>query len=654
MKRSRIVALLLALVMVCGSAAIAATAGREVTIYPGVSITINGNQVTPTDANGEPAEAFIYNNSTYVPIRYLSQILGCDVEWDGDSYTVKLTTDQPMTYTASQAGRNGDVKVAVTFEGKVITAVEVVESAETLGVADAALELIPQWIVENQSFNVDSVSGATQTSAAIKGAARKAIVAAGFSASDYSAKPVKSAPTTLEDMTADVVIVGGGAAGLAAAIGAANEGASVIVLEKNYMTGGTGALSSARMNIIESSYVKENAPDADDSWDVLYNYLLGKYNEGTDTYPVDWDYLYYNLTTLDETVKLLVDNGVTFKAAKSSHGAEVMGGGQNGAVFEQEMTRAAEALGVTILTNTTGDSILMEGGAAVGVKATSNGNALTVHASKVILATGGRDHDSTATYANYPADSKAFVSHGANVGATGDGHRMATEVGAVLEDGLRLKQSGVEFNQSIRNALPRASRPNTGSCLLVSTQGERFVDESMGGQAMADVMWKTGSEHYWLIVDSADADTAAALNAAMEQGLPIYHGDTLSDLASAISVPADALTATVERYNSFCAKGEDGDFGKAAENLVAYEGTQGYYAYEMWGATYGTMGGGIRTDYTGHVLNADGAVITGLFAAGECSDGNIYGDYYVGGMSMGTFTTIGRVVGATAAQELGK
>lgn len=544
--------------------------------------------------------------------------------------------------------------MAVTFEDTRITNVEIVESKETVGVADAALELIPQWVVEHQSFNVDTVSGATQTSAAIKGAVRDAIAAAGFAASSYNAKPVKADPVKLEDVTADVVIVGGGAAGLAAAIGAASEGASVILLEKNYMTGGTGALSSARMNIIESSYVRENAPDADDSWEVLHNYLLGKYSEGTDTYPVDWDYLYYNLTTLDDTVKLLVENGVSFKAAKSSHGAEVMGGGQNGAVFEREMTKAAEKLGVTILTNTAASAILMDKGAAVGVQATSSGNDLTVHASKVILATGGRDHDLTASYDNYPAGSRAVVSHGASSGATGDGHRMAVEAGAVLEDGLRLKQSGVEFSQAIRNAIPRSSRPNTGSSLLVSAEGRRFVNEAMGGQAMADVMWKTGSAHYWLIVDTADPNVAAALKAARDQGLAIHYGETLADLAASIRVDADTLSATVERYNSMCAAGADTDFGKAAKSMVAYEGTSGYYAYEMWGATYGTMGGGIKTDYTGHVLNASGTVIANLFAAGECSDGNIYGDHYVGGMSMGTFTTIGRVVGTTAAQELGK
>ncbi len=558
----------------------------------------------------------------------------------------------PGSYSAVAPGRNGEVKITATFSANKIESVQH-ESQETPFIGGTAMDQLTQWILEDQTLAVDTISGATLSCEAYLKALEDCVVQAGGDVEALKGNAaVQPTPTQREDMTADVVIVGGGTAGLAAAIGAATEGASVIVLEKNYMTGGTGALSSARMNIIDSSYVRENAPDADDSWDVLYNYLLGKYNEGSDTYTVDWDYLHYNLTTLDDTVKLLVANGVTFQAAKSSHGAEVMGGGRNGAVFEQEMTKAAENLGVTILTNTTGNTILMEDGAAIGVTATSNGSDLTVYADKVILATGGRDHDPTAIYDNYPANSKAVVGHGAAVGATGDGHRMAVAVGAVLEDGLRLKQSGVEFSQALRKAIPRENRPNTAKSLLVSAEGERFVDESMGGQAMADVMWKHGSEHYWIIVDTADPDVTATLKSVQEQGLPIYYGKTLADLAAAIGADAVTLTATMERYNALCASGEDTDFKKAASNLVAYEGTEGYFAYEMWGATYGTMGGGIKTDYTGHVLNAGGNIIANLFAAGECSDGNIYGDYYVGGMSMGTFTTIGRVVGATAAQEL--
>ncbi|MCC8102082.1 MAG: FAD-binding protein [Clostridiales bacterium] len=563
---------------------------------------------------------------------------------------VAMADEEAVTYTETAAGRNGDITVSVTFSGSEITDVVIDESSETVGVADAALELIPQWVVEYQSVSVDTVSGATLTSSAIKRVVSAAITEAGFSTSDYSATMEHEAET-LDDMTADVVVVGGGTAGMAAAIGAANMGASVIVLEKNYMTGGSGALSSARMNIIESTYVQENVEDADDSWEVLENYLIGKYEEGSDTYEVDWDYLYYNLTTLDDTILLLTDLGVNFEAKASSHGAEVIGE-SGGASYMAALTSVAEEQGITILTNTTGDAIIMEDGAAVGVEATSNGDSLTIHASKVILTTGGSLYDTEAEFENYPSDSNAIISKSASTGDTGDGQRMAEAVGASIEDGLRIKQSGVEFNQTLRSALPSENRPSTSASIIVNEDGERFLDESTSSMAMADLLWAEGSSKQWLIADTALENVADALASAYEAGLAIYYGETIEELAEAIGADPDTLQATVERYNELCAAGEDEDFGKAAENLVAYEGTSGYYAYQIYGGAYGTMGGGITIDYTGHVLDTDGNVIENLFAAGECADGNIFGDYYVGGMSMGTFTTAGRVAGETAALEL--
>ncbi len=558
---------------------------------------------------------------------------------------------EPVTYTETAAGRNGDVVVEVTFLGSEITDVTVTENSETVGVADAALTLTPQWIVEYQTTAVDTVTGATLTAAAIRLAVMAAIEDAGFDTSDYNT-PMTHEAGVLDDMEADVVIVGGGTSGIAAAIGAASQGASVIVLEKSYMTGGSGALSSARMNIIDSEYIQENVEGgADDSWDTLRTYLEGQYAQGTDTYAVDWDYLHYNLTTLDETVQLLTSLGISFQASASSHGAEVIGE-DGGASFMSAMTEAAESLGVTILVNTTGESILMEDGAAVGVTATSNGDALTVHASQVILATGGSLFDDDAEFDNYPADSKATLYRGAASGDSGDGQRMAAEVGASIEGGLRIKQSGVEFDQTLRNSVKGSDRPSTSSSLVVDADGERFMDESTSGMAMANLLWEGGSAHYWLIADTAADNVAEALAGAYADGLNLFYGETIEELAQAIGVDADTLAATLDRYNELCEAGEDEDFGKSADNLIAYEGTSGYYAYEIYGGSYGTMGGGITTDYTGHVLDTDGNVIKGLFAAGECSDGNIFGDYYVGGMSMGTFTTIGRVVGETAALEL--
>lgn len=95
MKKFRAIAVGLVLALVLGTAAMAAS-GKTVTIFPGVTITVNGTKSTPVDVNGNEVETFIYNNSTYVPLRYFSELMGVNVEWDEATNTVKLSGIPPF------------------------------------------------------------------------------------------------------------------------------------------------------------------------------------------------------------------------------------------------------------------------------------------------------------------------------------------------------------------------------------------------------------------------------------------------------------------------------------------------------------------------------------------------------------------------------
>lgn len=647
MKHPRITALLLALVMVLGSAALAAGSSKEVTIHPGVTITVNGKEVTPVDVNGNELETFIYNDSTYVPIRYFSELLGCNVEWDSETNTVKLTTDQPLTYKGIGSGRNGKIKVEVSFAGNEITDVRVVEHKESSGIADAALKLVPQWIVENQSINVDTVGGATATSAAIRQAVQSTIRQAGLRVSDYTARPATHEAVKLDDMTTDVVVVGGGLAGMMAALAAKDSGANVILVEKQYMTGGSSALSSAWMRVSGSDAVATEYPDFDQSVDAFVEFARAEAEKSNTTgYEADMDYLRFVEEHVNETVNYMLGLGLTGKYSTSGKTGVVSWTG-SGAGLMKNLTAIAEEKGIAVLTNTKATSILMDNGAAAGIQCVSNGDDLTIHAAKVILATGGSAFAEGAEYSNFPTNSKATLLQLASTGTTGDGQRMAAEVGAEIEGALRIKQAGVTLQQSLLNVVKK--RPSNSNCLVVNAEGKRVLSES---NLNTNTLLATGSSSYWIIVDSSDDEIVASIKAGVEAGAPVYYGATIEDLAGKINVDPATLRATFDRYNELCAKGEDTDLGKAAKRMVAYTGTEGYYSYELYAGGWGTMGGGIVSDYTGHVLTADGDKIPNLFAVGECSDGHIFGDNYVGGVSVSVFTTAGRIVGKTAADEL--
>jgi len=477
--------------------------------------------------------------------------------------TPEPTPAEPMTYTATGSGRNGEVTVDVTFTGGKITAVTVAEHTESAGIADAALELMPRWIVENQSFAVDAVGGATLTSVAIRQAVIAAIRQAGFNTSDYNIRPAAHAPEKLDDMTTDVVVVGAGLAGVMAAMAAREAGANVILVEKRYMTGGSSALSSAWMRVSGSDAVAADFPDSDQSVDSFVEFMKEQAGRGNSTgYEVDLGYIRFIEEHVNETVNFMMGMGLTGKTSISGKTGVVAWTG-SGAGLMKDLTALAEGQGITVLTNTTANSIVMDNGAAAGIRYTSNGDDLTIYASKVILATGGSSFAPGAEYSNFPAESQATLLQLAATGTTGDGQRMAT-------------------------------------------------------------------------------------------GGAIYYGATIEELAVKLSIDPVTMRATFDRYQELCTNGEDTDLGKAANRLVAYTGTEGYYAYEVCAGGWGTMGGGIVSDYTGHVLTAEGAVIPDLFAVGECSDGHIFGDNYVGGVSVSVFTAAGRVVGKTAAAELAK
>ena len=142
------------------------------------------------------------------------------------------------TYTAQAQGNNGPVTVSVTFSADAITEVAVTEHAETPGLSDRPIEEIPAAIVAHQSLGVDTISGATNTSNAILTAVADCVAQAGGDAEALKAVEVEAAPVEDIEATYDVVVVGGGGAGLTAAITAAQQGAEVILIEKAGSLGG--------------------------------------------------------------------------------------------------------------------------------------------------------------------------------------------------------------------------------------------------------------------------------------------------------------------------------------------------------------------------------------------------------------------------------
>ena len=175
-------------------------------------------------------------------------LIGCG----GKSTSASSSAGVSGEFTGTAKGMGGDVTVTLTLEDSKITGCTAEGADETEGIGTLALDQLPGAIAESGSIAVDGVAGATITSDAIKEAAAAALTAAGLNADDYKTE-VKADENKAEDSTvdADVVIVGAGGAGMTAAITAAEEGKSVVILESQPMVGGnsvraTGGITLAR------------------------------------------------------------------------------------------------------------------------------------------------------------------------------------------------------------------------------------------------------------------------------------------------------------------------------------------------------------------------------------------------------------------------
>ncbi len=597
------------------------------------------------------------------------------------------------TYTATAQGNNGPVTVSVTFSADAITDVTVVEHSETAGLSDRPIAEIPAAIVENQSLAVDTVSGATNSSNAILTAVADCVAQAGGDVEALKAVAVEKAPVEDVEATYDVVVLGGGGAGLTASITAAQNGAKVILVEKAGSLGGNTLIAGQGFNACD--------PERQANTE-MSEALLGQLKSYLDLDPADFgafaevletvkgqinDYIASGSTTLFDSPELHMlhtymggkrtglDGTViepdlelarTFatNALDALEWAESIGAQWNdttstilGAMWPRShglangnvitiLTDAAKANGVEIVTDTRANELIVENGKVVGVKATtSEGANVTLHAnSGVVLATGGFSANApmVVEYNNYwPGLSDTMPSTNAPT-ITGDGIVMAKAVGADLV--------GMGFAQ-----LMPSSHPVDGSLfsgiwgsaetqVFVNKEGKRYVNE----YAERDVLSKAALEQtdgiFYIICDNKIAKNADV--AGMEAKGNVVVADTLEELAEKLGIPADTFVETIERYNSFVDAQKDDDFGKPLFGEKIDEAP--FVATPRSPSLHHTMGG-VKIDTNAHVISTEGNVIDGLYAAGEVT-GGLHAGNRLGGNAMTDFLVFGRIAGENAAK----
>ena len=595
--------------------------------------------------------------------------------------------------------------MAVTIEDDKIKNIEIDSSGETKGVADEVFNRLPKQIIDNQTLNVDAVSGATISSHGVVDGIAQAITEAGGDATEWKKrnKPV-AAKATDEEITVDVAVVGAGGAGLAAAVRSIQHGEKVAILEKYPQIGGNTSRAGGPMNAAEPDWqknfkalpgekdtLKELAatpidqidPEYQDDFKELQKQIKEYVDSGAD-YLFDSTLLHEIQTYLGgkrtdlkgneihgkyalvhelvtnalNSVKWLADLGVKFD---NSDVTEPVGGlwrrGHKpvepmGYAYIHILGDWVRDHGVDPYLETRAEKLIIEDGKVRGIVATrADGSKLTVHSKAVILTAGGFGANTKMVqkYNTYWQKINDDIATTNSPSITGDGINLGLEAGADL--------FGMGFIQLMPVADPKTGELFTGvvtppaNYIMVNKEGKRFVNEFAERDVLAKAVIANGGLIYQIaddkIKETAYNTTQESLDAQVKAGT-LFRDDTLEGLAKQIGMDPDVLVETIKKYNSYVDAGKDPEFHKNVLGLKCKVAP--FYATPRKPAIHHTMGG-LVIDTKAHVLNKDGKIIDGLYSAGE-NAGGIHAGNRLGGNSLADIFTFGRIAANTAYEDM--
>ena len=593
----------------------------------------------------------------------------------------------------------------VTIEDDKIKDIEIDSSGETKGVADEVFNRLPKQIIDNQTLNVDVVSGATISSHGVVDGIAQAINEAGGNAEEWK-KRTKPATTKNGDqeIDTDVVIVGAGGAGLAAAVRSLQHDEKVVILEKYPQIGGNTSRAGGPMNAAEPDWqkkfkalpgeketLKELAATPFDKIDPEYQDDFKKLQKQIKEYLASGaDYL-FDSTLLHEiqtylggkrtdlkgneihgkyalvhelvtnalnSVKWLADLGVKFDETDVT---EPVGGlwrrGHKpvepmGYAYIHILGDWVEDHGGKLYLESRAEDLIIKDGKVRGVIAKSaDGSTLTIHAKAVILTAGGFGANTKMVqkYNTYWPKIDDNIATTNSPSITGDGINLGLEAGADL--------FGMGFIQLMPVADPDTGELFTGvvtppaNYIMVDKEGKRFVNEFAERDVLAKAVIDNGGLIYQIaddkIKETAYNTTQESLDAQVKAGT-LFRDDTLEGLAKQIGMDPDVLVDTIKKYNSYVDQGSDPDFHKNVLGLKCEVAP--FYATPRKPAIHHTMGG-LVIDTKAHVLDKNGDEIPGLYSAGE-NAGGIHAGNRLGGNSLSDIFTFGRIAANTAYEDI--
>ena len=583
---------------------------------------------------------------------------------------------KPGTYTKTVKGMYDGLTVEVTVTEDKIESVKVLDHVETAP-GWPALEKIPAAIVANQTVGVDAVAGATRTSEGIINGVRLALEEAGADLDIFSKPAEKAAEIAVDyfpvmgsfevpaqwDETFDVVVVGGGFAGMAAAYAAVEQGASTVLVEKLSTTGGNSAINGGQYASYTSSRAKELQEKFNLEPDTAEKHIEDTLQGGDNM---------SNLPLVENMVhaspvyfNLLLDNGLKIRDVLARPGGHY---GYRTYVTENQVGSDITNLQLEMLKNTMADIRLEtkmveiyrtrdDANHVVGIRVATADGYRTIQATKgVILATGGFGANVQMRQTQVPYLTEEIPTTNIKAASTGEGIYLAQAIGAnttQMSNIQRYPFANPEDGVLDGFAVWPFTGPSFG-IVYVDYQGNRYVNEGERRDVCANAASNSGFISTYSIFTkevipfAKDEELALGLSTGR-----VMMGDTLEELAQKMNeyaikgqypqVSADNLKATIERHNGFIDSGKDEEFGKVMAGTMVKMTEGPYYALAQFPSVHHTMGG-LVIDQTTKVYDIYGQVIPGLYAAGEVT-GGVHGTNRLGSNADADACGIGYISG---------
>ncbi|WP_071393377.1 flavocytochrome c [Bacillus tuaregi] len=439
----------------------------------------------------------------------------------------------------------------------------------------------------------------------------------------------------------DIVIIGAGGAGMTAALEAKANGMNPVIFEKMPVAGGNTSKSSSGMNASETKFQTEQG--IQDSNDKFYEETL-KGGKGTNNPELLRFFVDNSADAIDwlDSIGIRLNN-ITITGGmseKRTHRPE--DGSAVGQYLVTGLVKNVEEQKIPLFVNADVKEITQKDGQVNGVKVVFDGkDEKAISAKAVVVASGGYGANMDMI-TKVRSDLEGYVTTNQE-GSTGDGITMIEALGGTAVDMDQI-QVHPTVQQEKSYLIGEVVRGEGG--ILVSAEGKRFHNEMDTRDNVTAAINSLPERSAWLVFDSGVKSRAKAIDQYEKMGFTVK-GETIEALAAEMKVPAEALSATLDTWNTTVANKNDAEFGRTTAMDNDLSGAP-FYAIKIAPGIHYTMGG-VNINTNTEVITEAGQAIPGLFAAGEVT-GGLHGQNRIGGNSVGDIIVFGRQAGVKSAE----